>query len=93
MTVLSTAAVDCTLQGIPAFLCAWLNHSNYGYVEQFGKFGVGVPLGSAHEITDIPRWVESFAASNSRDLWEAVTGVRLEQLLSQLPLAAETASA
>ena len=93
VTVLSTAAVDCTLQRIPVFLCAWLDHSNYGYVEQFVKFGVGVRLGSADEITDIPRRVERFAANDGRGLWEPATPARLEQILSGRPVQAETASA
>jgi hypothetical protein len=92
-TVLSTAAMDCTLQGIPVFLCGWLDHSNYGYVEQFVNFGVGVRLGSADEITDIPRWIEGFVANDSRDLWEPAAPARLEQFFSGRPLMAETASA
>jgi hypothetical protein len=92
-TVQSTAAVDCTLQGIPVFLCGCLDHSNYGYIEQFVKFGVGVRLGSADDITDIPRWIECFAANDSRDLWEPAAPARLEQFFSRRPLMAETALA
>jgi hypothetical protein len=54
VTVSSTAAVDCTLAGIPAFLCRWLDQSVYQYGEQFVKFGAALPLNSAEEIALVP---------------------------------------
>jgi len=83
LTVLSTTAVDCTLRGIPVFLCTWLDGSNYGYVEQFIKFGAGSPLSSADEILEIPRMIGRFAPQSTCDLWEQVKPERLEQLLRQ----------
>jgi hypothetical protein len=83
VTVLSTTAVDCTLLGIPVFLCAWLNYSNYGYVEQFIKFGAGVGLRSADEILKIPDMVQNFCPRSTRDLWEPASAPRLERLLSE----------
>ena len=83
VTILSTTAVDCTLRGIPVFLCEWLDYSSYGYLQQFAKFGAGRCLRGPSEIADIPRMVESFAPPDTRDLHEPITSERLGQLLSE----------
>ena len=82
ITVLSTTAVDCTLRGIPVFLCQWLDYSNYGYLQQFAKFGAGRSLASPSEIANIPQMVESFVPPDTRDLHRSITSERLQQLLS-----------
>ena len=82
VTVVSTTAIDCTLRGIPVFLCTWLDWTNYGYAEQFIRFGAGARLGSAGEIPGIPRRVQDFLPGSTRDLWEQATPERLRQLLS-----------
>ena len=83
VTALSTTAVDCTLRGIPVFLCTWLNYSNYGYVEQFLKFGAGVELSSADEILKIPGMVQNFCPRSTRDLWEPANAARLDRFFSE----------
>ena len=90
-TVHSTVAVDCTLRGIPVFLCTWLDHSNYGYVEQFLKFGAGMNLDSANEIAEIPRRLEVFSPKETSCLWEPATSERLQELFLQ-PAAPEPES-
>jgi hypothetical protein len=82
VTVLSTTAVDCTLRGIPVFLCRWLEFSNWRYGEQFAKFGAGVGLNSPEEMREIPAMVEGFTRNSTADLWEAIRGERFEELLS-----------
>jgi hypothetical protein len=54
VTVESTAALDCTQEGVTCFLCAWLEISPYGYVQQYARFGVGQILTAANEISSIP---------------------------------------
>jgi hypothetical protein len=54
ITVESTTVMDCTDRGVPCFLCAWLSLSDFGYTQQFARFGVGEVLGSAGEICEIP---------------------------------------
>ena len=76
VTVLSTTAVDCTLRGIPVFLCEWLDYSSYGYLQQFAKFGAGRCLRGPSEIADIPRMVKSFVPPDTRDLHEPITSER-----------------
>jgi hypothetical protein len=91
-TVLSTTAVDCAVRGIPVFLCAWLEHSNYGYVEQFIKFGAAVKLCNPEEIPGIPGMLENFLRKDTRDLINAATPERLEELLgNSQPLKAAAA--
>jgi hypothetical protein len=92
VTVVSTTAVECTLRGIPVFLCRWLDWTNYGYAEQFIKFGAGATLRCADEISGIPGRVEDFLPGNTRELWETVAPERLEQLLSAREPAAVAAA-
>ena len=82
VTVLSTTAVDCSLRGIPVFLCTWLDYSNYGYAEQFVKFGAGAGLSSPDEIPEIPKLIENSAPANTRDLWQPIAPDELGQMLS-----------
>jgi hypothetical protein len=83
VTLCSSAAVDCALQGIPTFLCAWLGGSNYGYAEQFIKFGAASRLRRPEEISQIPRLLESGAAIDPTRLWQAVRPEQLRRLLLQ----------
>lgn len=55
ITIESTTVLECLSAGVPAFLCGWLNLSSYGYVAQYGRFGIGEMLRSAKEIEEIPR--------------------------------------
>ena len=82
MTVLSSTAVECTLRRVPVFLCTWLDWTNYGYAEQFLRFGAGARLRSRDEIAGIPDRIADFVLGNASDLWEPVAPERLEQLLS-----------
>jgi len=83
VTVASTIAVDCTLSGIPVFLCEWLDYSRYGYLQQFVKFGAGTALKSASCIHDIPQMLERFQRKSAADLWQTITPERLRELLGQ----------
>jgi hypothetical protein len=86
VTVLSTTAVECSTRGIPAFLCAWIEYSNYAYSEQFAKFGAGVPLRSPDEIASIPARLTDFSPARSSDLCHPIEPERLEDLLSGTPV-------
>lgn len=82
-TIASTTAVDCTLKGVPMFLCNWLDYSPYGYARQFAKFGAGIALGSAEEIRNIPAMLQSFRPKNNGDLWRTIAADRLSALVGQ----------
>jgi hypothetical protein len=82
VTVLSTTAVECSMRGIPAFLCAWLEYSNYAYSEQFAQFGAGVQLRAPDEIGSIPARLAEFSSARSSDLYKPIEPERLEDLLS-----------
>ena len=58
VTVESTVVIDCSLLGVPCFLCEWLNTSPYGYARQYAHFGVGRMLNSPAQLNDLPRMLE-----------------------------------
>src|SRR5438034_7086774 len=83
ITVLSTAASECAVRGIPSFLCGWLEYSHYGYIEQFERFGVGQVLRSPEEIAEIPQLIRRYRQPEvSSNLWQPVTSARLQELFS-----------
>jgi hypothetical protein len=86
VTVASTAALDCALEGIPAFLCRWLDRSQFGYGAQFVKFGAALPLEGADDIALIPEMLRSFPVQNIAALWSEVDSSRLRQLLGTGPV-------
>jgi hypothetical protein len=55
VTVESTTVLDCSLLGVPCFVCEWLSSSPYGYARQFARFGVGRILKSSEQMNDLPR--------------------------------------
>ena len=54
ITVQSTTAIDCSVQGVPCFLCEWLESGTFGYIKQYARFGVGKNLSAVSEIEQIP---------------------------------------
>ena len=84
ITVLSTAAMDCALRGVPCFLCHWLEYFSCGYSEQFCRFGAGVKLGSAGDIASIPEMLKTSKgrAGMPSDLSSPIASARLRELLS-----------
>jgi len=91
VTIMSTTAVECALREIPVFLCGWLDHLNYGYLEQFAKFDVGIRLSTPSDLDQIPEMVERFKTADIRRLWEPIPRDCLHQLLTRpriSPLAA-----
>ncbi len=82
VTLQSTAAVDCAIRGIPVFLCTWLGYSHFGYVDQFIKFGVGVPLDLAADIANIPEILKTTSLACAGDLWKVISQEKLRELLT-----------
>lgn len=58
LTVQSSTALECAALGIPVFLCAWLQDSYSGYVEQYARFGAGKVLETPEQIDEVPRLLE-----------------------------------
>jgi hypothetical protein len=83
VTVLSTVAVECTLRGIPCFLCAWLEAWPYGYVDQFTHFGVGIRLNEPGEIKQIPATLQNYdgGGAGRTNCWTPIETQRLQALL------------
>src|SRR5438445_1407557 len=83
ITVLSTAASESAVRGIPSFLCGWLEYSHYGYIEQFERFGVGQVLRSPVEIAEIPQLIKHYRQpSVAGNVWQPITSARLQDLFS-----------
>jgi len=84
ITILSTVVMECALHGVPCFLARWLESSPYGYVEQFVRFGLGVPLSHPAEIPDIPVRLQATERDAHRyeDCWEQARVSLLKTLLS-----------
>jgi hypothetical protein len=83
VTVMSTVAVECTLCGIPCFLCGWLESWPFGYVDQFTRFGVGICLNRPGDIKRIPETLSerSVGSSVPADCWSPIEAQRLRTLL------------
>ena len=67
VTVESSTVIDCSLLGVPCFLCEWLNTSPYGYAQQYARFGVGRILKSADQISQLPHMLEEPSVPLSED--------------------------
>ncbi|HEY6337924.1 MAG TPA: hypothetical protein VIW68_05480 [Candidatus Sulfotelmatobacter sp.] len=65
VTVESTTVLDCFLRGVPGFVCGWLTLLPYGYVQQYGRFGIAQILREASELEEIPRRLAGLRNSQS----------------------------
>lgn len=55
ITVSSSVAVECASRGVSCFLCKWLECCAYGYIDQYVRFGAGIPLDGPLQIQEIPK--------------------------------------
>lgn len=80
----SSVAVECVLQGVPYFLCRWLDCNGFGYVSQFARFGAGRLLHSPDELEMIPEMVSDYHSDPAlgRSLRHAATAEQLDQIMS-----------
>ncbi|HEY1677606.1 MAG TPA: DUF6716 putative glycosyltransferase [Candidatus Sulfotelmatobacter sp.] len=87
VTVMSTVAVECAMQSVPCFLCAWLEAWPYGYVAQFGRFGVGIRLDHREQIREIPAFLSRYPINIrvAENCWEPISPRRLSTLLGMDP--------
>jgi hypothetical protein len=90
VTVQSSVAVECAVQGIPCFLCEWLDLWPYGYLGQFQKFDVAMGLASPSDIPKIPDMLAEYRPSRTtaESCCEAITPERFEEILAGRRVAA-----
>ena len=81
VTVTSSAAVDCAMREVPAFLCQWLDFSPNRYADQFVQFGAAKALAAADEIPQIPDMLKNFARPDLQSLWQTAEPDRLRKLI------------
>jgi len=60
ITVESTTVIDCLQNNICCFLCGWLAHSPFEYVQQYARFGIGEILQGAEQLLEIPARLAEF---------------------------------
>ena len=79
----SSVAVECSLKGIPFFLCGWLDFMGLGYLRQFARYGAGRILENPDDIRQIPAMVAGHNTDPAalRRLWHEPDPARLEQIL------------
>ncbi len=85
ITVESTTVIDCLRRGVRCFLCSWLAHSPFEYVQQYARFGIGEVLCGAEEIRKIPsRLADSHSAPTLKlDLSPTVDPAQLQAWLTK----------
>lgn len=85
----SSVAVECSLRGIPFFLCGWLDFMGVGYLQQFARFNVTQVLDAPEKIEGIPEMVAAYRNSPAamQRLWLPADPVQLEQILFGVPAA------
>lgn len=89
VTVSSSAAVDCAMQGIPSFLCTWLDRYGYGYAEQYAKFGFAQALNAPEQITDIPDLLRTMLSARRQEVCDTTIPDLLRSRLFRGPDAGE----
>ena len=79
----SSVAVECVLEGVPYFLCGWLDCGGFGYVSQFARFGAGQLLRSPKEIELIPKMISDYRADPAmqQHLSQPVSSERLDEIM------------
>ena len=80
----SSVAVECTLKGIPFFLCQWLDFGGAGYMQQFACYGAGILLQSPDDLQRIPEHVSGYQPDhgiNAR-LWHNAAPGQLEAIIT-----------
>jgi len=87
ITVLSTVATECAMQGVPCFLCRWLEYTYQGYIDQFLRFGAGLELKMPSEIAAIPQTLAkySFDPAVAAAVWRPIQPALLERISSARP--------
>lgn len=85
ITVESTTVMDCLQNGVCCFLCSWLAHSAYDYVQQYARFGLGEILEDARELAEIPQRLTDFHNRFAMKLNFSATAdpAKLQQWLTQ----------
>jgi hypothetical protein len=84
-TVESSVAVECTVNGVPCFLCTWFDASWYGYAKQYVKYSAGYPLDSPSRIREIPGMLDHFAITQAtrQNLQSPIRSENLNRILSK----------
>ena len=80
--VSSSVAIDCTLRGVPFFLCGWLDCNGFGYGQQFARFNAGTLLRDPQDIERIPEMAARYepCAASLQRLWHPAGSEQLDDI-------------
>jgi len=83
VTVDSSVAVECAINGIPFFLCGWLDLTGDGYLQQYSRFGVAQILNTPDDIERIPRMVSEFRPDPDKlyQIWREANPTHVDEIL------------
>lgn len=83
ISVDSSVAVECSLKGIPFFLCGWLDFAGVGYLRQFARYGAGRILNTPESIEQIPEMVAEYRTNPAalQRLWREADPAKLDDTL------------
>ena len=87
VSVESTAAFECAIAGIPAFLCGWLRHAYVAYAPQYARFGVAKMMDAPDDLSQIPALMKTAIPPRNlaSHLVKAIAPADLTQILCQSP--------
>lgn len=78
----SSVAAECSLAGVPYFLCGWLDFGGFGYSRQLARFGAGRMLERPSRLAEIPEMIASSPGRiASQQLCKTVEPGLLEKIL------------
>ena len=83
LTMESSVAVECAMNGVPCFLCGWFEILFAGYAKQYVKFGAARRLDSPEEIANIPDLLKHYSITPDiqERLWHPISPQTLDEML------------
>ena len=83
LTMESSVAVECAINGVPCFLCGWFEILFAGYAKQYVKFGAARRLDSPEEIANIPDLLKHYSITPDvqERLWHPISPQTLDEML------------
>jgi len=84
LIVESSVVVEQTLQGIPCYICGWLDTRLNAYTSQYVRFGAGTMLDRPESILKIPKYMQKSVVSRDilHGLYRPIEPAELDRLLT-----------
>jgi len=84
LIVESSVVVEQTLQGIPCYICGWLDTRLNAYTSQYVRFGAATTLDRPESILKIPKYMQKSVVSRDilHGLYRPIEPAELDRLLT-----------